>query len=265
MTYLQLINNVLTRLREDKITSVEVLDTDPYYRFIGTAVNDAKDRVEDAWQWSALRRADIVPLNVQAPGTNLLPAYPLPNSADNHYIIKGMYATDSGEPEETRSYYHVREVTKQYMINRYLGGQSAVPFGNPQMYCVNRRDSDGNIVVSVYPRQDPASTMVLVVDRVNHQPALDGTTALDNTAPNGAQDGLDRNNLLVPSLPVYTLATALASRERGEVGGTPTSELFQIADRHLSDAIAQDSALYPDELDWYSAGATWSRTNFRFN
>ena len=86
----------------------------------------------------------------------------------------------------------------------------------------------------------------LTVDRVSHQAAL--------VAPDDV--------LLVPSLPVYTLATALASRERGEVGGTPTSELFAIADRHLSDAVAQDTSLYPTEMDWYSAGAAgWAQTN----
>jgi hypothetical protein len=47
------------------------------------------------------------------------------------------------------------------------------------------------------------------------------------------------------------------------VGGTPTSELFPIADRHLADAIADDSALYANELDWW-ANTNESKTNVRF-
>ena len=105
----------------------------------------------------------------------------------------------------------------------------------------------GNIQIIVYPVQELTSTDTLIVDRVSHQQTLANAS----------------DRLLVPSLPVYTLATALASRERGEVGGTPTSELFAIADRHLSDAIAQDSSLYPDELDWYSAGGDWVNTNVK--
>ena len=249
MTYLELINAVLVRLREDTISSVDDLNTDPYYRFIGSAVNDAKDRVEDAWQWSALRAADAVPLDTPSPGTNLLPSFSLPNSADNHYILKGVYVGDAAVPEDARSYRPVRFIDKNSMIQRYLGGTNAAGTGTPYQYTVNNRDSEGNIAISVYPNPEASTTEIFVVDRVNHQPELVA--------------GDDR--ILVPSLPVYTLATALASRERGEVGGTPTSELFTIADRHLSDAIAQDSALYPSEMDWYSAGATWTRTNIRYN
>lgn len=251
MTYLELINNVLVRLREETVTEA-TFDSDPFYRFIGSAVNDAKDRVEDAWQWSALRNSDSVSLAAQAPGVNLLPAYPLPNSADNHYIIKGIYGFDT--TEASPSYYPLRGITKEAMITRYLGGAAVTPFGKPQEWAVNRRDTDGNIVIAIYPQSEPTTDYALVVDRVRHQPSLDGTEASENP------DGLDRNNLLVPSLPVYSLATALASRERGEVGGTPVSELFAIADRHLSDAIAQDTALYPLEMDW-SAGYYWNRTN----
>ena len=53
---------------------------------------------------------------------------------------------------------------------------------------------------------------------------------------------------------MYTLATALASRERGELGGTPTSELFAIADSQLSDAIARDAQSYPNDIDWFYRG-----------
>ena len=92
MTYLELVNNVLVRLREDTLevdpNNPAAFLKDPYYKSIGAHVNDAKDRVEDAWQWSGLRGADIVPLNTPAPGLALLPSFPLPNSADNHYVLK---------------------------------------------------------------------------------------------------------------------------------------------------------------------------------
>ena len=85
------------------------------------------------------------------------------------------------------------------------------------------------------------------IDRTSHQGPLVNAT----------------DRILVPSLPVFTLATALASRERGEVGGAPTSELFMTADRHLSDAIAQDSTLYANELNWYANDQDYN-TNVRF-
>ena len=52
MTYLDLVNNVLRRLREDTVASV---DNDTYSTMVGDFVNDAKDMVESAWDWSALR------------------------------------------------------------------------------------------------------------------------------------------------------------------------------------------------------------------
>ena len=50
-TYLQLVNDVLTRLRETTVANVS--DTD-YSALIGKLVNDAKREVEDAWDWEAL-------------------------------------------------------------------------------------------------------------------------------------------------------------------------------------------------------------------
>ena len=52
MTYLELVNGVLRRLREDQVSAV---DQNPYSLLIGDLVNDAKRIVEDAWDWSALR------------------------------------------------------------------------------------------------------------------------------------------------------------------------------------------------------------------
>ena len=60
MTYLQLVNAVLRRLREEQAGTVNESD---YTQMIGDFVNDAKRQVEDAWDWSALRQ-DIDVLTV---------------------------------------------------------------------------------------------------------------------------------------------------------------------------------------------------------
>ena len=52
MTYLEAINKVLRRLREDEVTSP---DATAYSKLIGEFVNDAVRLVEDAWDWGELR------------------------------------------------------------------------------------------------------------------------------------------------------------------------------------------------------------------
>ena len=52
MTYLDLINNVLRRLREDTVDTVNGTD---YSSLIGDLVNDAKKIVENSFDWTALR------------------------------------------------------------------------------------------------------------------------------------------------------------------------------------------------------------------
>ena len=58
MTYLQLVNEVLTRLRESNVSTVTETS---YSSLIGLFVNDAKRAVEDAWDWSALSTTITIP------------------------------------------------------------------------------------------------------------------------------------------------------------------------------------------------------------
>ena len=66
MTYIQIINSVLRRLREDTIATNWVGDlvgsTGPtdYQVMIGDFVNEVKTEVEDAWDWTSLRRIETV-------------------------------------------------------------------------------------------------------------------------------------------------------------------------------------------------------------
>ena len=52
MTYLDVVNNVLRRKREEEVASVS---SNTYSKMVGDFVNDAKRTVEDSWDWSALR------------------------------------------------------------------------------------------------------------------------------------------------------------------------------------------------------------------
>ena len=52
MTFLQLVNSVMRRLREEQATTINESD---YSTLIGDFVNDAKRMVEDAWDWKSLR------------------------------------------------------------------------------------------------------------------------------------------------------------------------------------------------------------------
>lgn len=57
MTYLNLMNNVLRRLREEETTSVT---STTYVKMVGDFINDAKKLVEESNDWSALRETIVV-------------------------------------------------------------------------------------------------------------------------------------------------------------------------------------------------------------
>ena len=221
MNFLELHNAVLDRLRENRIVSTDI-GTNPYVNSVSAHINDAKDAVENAWTWNVMRGEDDI---VGTQGQEILT---MPGSSDNHYLIDKVLVVDTGN--------FLRPKSSDYMAKVY-GSDAITPVGEgtPSESAPYYTDSSGNKQYRLYPRPDAAYTYK--VFRAKHQDAL---VAWDDV-------------LAVPSLPVYSLATALASRERGEVGGTPSSELFAIASVHLSDAIALDSALRPESTDWFVA------------
>jgi len=68
MAFRQIINKVLIRLREDTISSdwtgaindASSSEVDEYQKLIGELVNEAKQVVEDAWNWGVLRTIETV-------------------------------------------------------------------------------------------------------------------------------------------------------------------------------------------------------------
>ena len=210
MTYLNIMNNVLRRLREEEVTTV---NESTYSRMVGDFINDAKTMVEESTDWSALRTT--ISVSTVASDNQ----YSLTDCGDNVKVMSALNDTENCYLSyQTKDWFN-----EQLYINLVIEGA-------PRYYTFDGLDSNGDTQVLVSPR--PTAAQTLRFDVIKRQAEL--------TA--------DNDNLLVPEKPVIHLAVALLARERGETGGTSTAEYFAIADKYLSDAIAIDAAKHPEEM-----------------
>lgn len=210
MTYLDLVNKVLIRLREDEVTSVS---DSAYSKLIGEFVNDALRIVEDAWAWSALRTTLTVTT------INNTSSYSLTNSGNNVTILDAINDTSNN---------FLQYQTATWFNNIFLNTTPST--GSPYYYSFDSVDSNGDTKVRLYPIPNAAYSIKFhAVKRTKELSA-------------------DTDTVVIPTAPIIHMAVALATRERGEMGGNMTSELFVSAERMLSDAIAMDAAKHPEEL-----------------
>ena len=86
MTYLELVNGVLSRLREPLTTSV-LRREDPVVNLVKDFVNDAKRQVESANRWNATREAWIVKTELGQP------SYIVPSACSIVHGIRRMQLT----------------------------------------------------------------------------------------------------------------------------------------------------------------------------
>lgn len=210
MTYLNLMNNVLRRLREDETTSVT---SGTYVKMVSDFINDAKTLVGQSTDWSALR--ETLTISTTASDNT----YSLTGGGDNVKVMSVINDTQNCFMEyETKDYFN----DALYISNAATGA--------PKYYTFNGLDSNGDTQVLVGPTPDGVYS--LRFDLIKRQADLSADTDV----------------LLIPAQPVIHLTVALLARERGETGGTSTAEYFQIADRYLADAIAIDAAKHPEEM-----------------
>ena len=210
MTYLNLMNNVLRRLREEETTSVTGTT---YVKMVGDFINDAKKLVEESTDWSALR--DTIVVTTTASDNS----YSLTGSKDNVKVMSVLNDTKNCFMDyQTKDWFN----EQIYLLNASEGA--------PLYYTYNGLDANGDTEVLVSPKPDGVYSLRFNV--IKRQADLSTNT----------------DTLLVPSMPVVHLAVALLARERGETGGTSTAEYFAIADKFLSDAVAIDAAKHPEEM-----------------
>jgi hypothetical protein len=214
MTYLELVNAVLKRLREDEVTTVTASN---YSKLIGSYVNDAKMDVENSYSWNSL--SDTLTVNT---GTGIF-----------NYTLVG-----SGQRFEVIDVWNNSANQKFFLENRPVSWMTqALLTENPQQnapmyYAFNGEDANGDTQVDIYPI--PNGVYQIFFNITKPQPDL-----VNNT-----------DRLLVPSLPVIMGAYARALAERGEDGGIGSGDAFMFYQKALGDAIAIESNRYVEESNW---------------
>ena len=212
MTYLEMVNNVLKRLRERTVSSV---NESSYSALIGILINDAKREVEDAWDWSALRTT------ITATTSADTFSYVLSGSKNNIKVLEVLNDTDD---------FYLRYSDPSWMTRQFL--LSTPQKDSPLWYTFNGVDNDGDTVVDIYPIPDGVYTL-----RFNAVVRQDDLSA-------------DTDLLTIPTHPVLMMAYAKAVEERGEDGGASAASAYQTAGRAINDAISMDSIKHPEELIW---------------
>ena len=209
MTYLQLVNAVMRRLRESEVTSVS---QNTYSALIGELVNQSKRYIENAVNWTALR-SDVTFNTADDDFT-----YTITGATDRSTILDAINDTSNKRlayktPYEFKNYKNLSTSSK----------------GSPSFYTYNGFASSAT-QIDVHPTPDGVYSLIFTV-------AIRPADLSGNT-----------DTISVPTAPVIEYAHALAARERGETGGTSAAELFRLADVTLSDAAAFDQAKNPEEL-----------------
>lgn len=212
MTFLELVNAVLVRIRETQVTSVNEED---YSSMVAAYCNDAKRLVEDAWQWSALR--ETIEIGT-ADGTA---TYSLTDTGSRATIESVSLPTEN---------YFLTQKSKRWLIEKQFNTTMST---SPTNWVQDGTDANGDSQVSFWPTPD--GNYSVNIEAFVRQPSL----------------VLDDDVLQVPAYPVQQLAVAMVARERGEVGGQTSAELFQLAQQGLADAIGHDYAKFDAQLDWY--------------
>ena len=218
MTYLEIVNKVLRRLRETEATSVQGTgNINAYTRLIGDYVNEAKAQIETSYDWSALR--DTLTLTTAANTFNYVLV-----GAENSFKTLDVW-NDTSKLE-------MRYQTSHWFNQQFLPDAPAK--GAPTYYNYNGVDANGDSQVDIFPIPDGVYTLRFNVTKRN--PDLSA----------------DTDKVVIPVRPIILLAVAMAIEERGEDGGQQSINAYSASNSALADEIAMDAARHPEDSIWYS-------------
>lgn len=212
MTYLEIVNKVLVRLRENEVTS---LNESSYSSLIADLVNVVKREVENSWNWHALRTT------LSATTVDDLFNYVLVGFGTTSRVLHVYNDTDDIELYPKSSTW----------FDRQMRMVSTPQKGSPQYYNFNGVSSFGDLQMDVYPIPDKAYDIRINI--VKQQDDLTEATESILVNPNLVIEGV----------------VSRAIMERGEDGGSMDHELRYR--NMLADLIAIEAGHRPDEVTWY--------------
>ena len=209
MTYLELVNDVLVRLRESTVTTV---GETTYSSLIGKFVNDAKRQIEDSYNWNCLAQTITV---TTTSGTS---SYALTGAGQKFRVNDALNTTS------LIGLRNIEFVDMNRKLNLGAPSQSI-----PSEFCFSGVDGNGDTKVDLFPVPSGAFTLLF-----------------DLTIPQ-ANLSADGTSVKVLDYLVTQSAYARALIERGEDGGTNSNEAYALFRGMLSDAIALESTRYPED------------------
>jgi hypothetical protein len=212
MTYLELVNDVLIRLRE---TTVATVTETSYSTLIGKFVNDAKRQIEDAFTWNVL-------------GTTITVTTA---SSTASYALTG--------------------AGQKFQVMDVINTTSNVGLTNISFVDMNRKLNFTPLVNSI-PTEFAFDGVNASYDtKVNLYPIPDGvyTIKFALTVPQATLVS-DSTVVLVPDVLVVQNAYSRALIERGEDGGLTSSEAYILYKAMLSDYIALEGTRYPENQEF---------------
>jgi len=213
MTYLEIVNSILARLREPTVSTVGL---DAYSTLIGKFVNDAKRQVEDAYDWNVLGQEKTV---TTTSGTYV---YSLTGAGQKFRV--------SSDPLNTTSNVVMKNISVADM--RQKQNFTPIVTNIPSQYCFEGVDGNGDAQVQLYGR--PNGVYIIKFFLTIPQ----ATLASDNTS------------VLVPDVVVEQNAYARALVERGEDGGLSLSEAYNLYRSMLADYISLEATRFPETQEF---------------
>jgi len=208
MTLLELVNDVLIRLREPVVTTY---NETTYSTLVTKFVNDAKRQVEDSYGWNALGQTITVTTVASTP------TYSLTGSGQKFQVLDAI---------NTTSNVGLTNITFVDMNRK----QNFLPLVNsiPTEFSFDGVDASYDTKVTLFPIPNGVYTLKFSLT------IPQATLASNSTV------------VLVSDVVVAQGAYARALVERGEDGGLSSSEAYTLFRSMLSDYIALEANRYPE-------------------
>jgi hypothetical protein len=214
LTWLQLINRVLVRLRESTVANN---NTTEYSTHVGQVINQVKSEIEEAYYWNALRETFTV--NCVAATTN----YALADSGPRAIVLSAWNTATYGEM--------VKSTNRDFDAKFF--GVATVQTGNPTQYLQAGTNASNDITVDIWP--SPTGTDALKFNAYVPQADL-------------AADG---DVALIPQNVLIEETVARMQAEKGDEGAQPLppGQSFYRTDL-LASAVSREAALDDNEMQW---------------